>query len=64
MMFVVVMFNLCGVIMFVEFFVGFVNEGLFMVGVLFVVVVGISVMGGLDWYMGKVLGKSRISAGA
>jgi membrane protein YqaA with SNARE-associated domain len=37
---------------------GFANEGLLTVAVLFVVAAGISATGGLDWYMGKLLGKA------
>ncbi|EEH51451.1 divalent Anion:Na+ symporter family [Micromonas pusilla CCMP1545] len=43
---------------------GFANEGLLTVAVLFVVAAGISATGGLDWYMGKLLGRPRTIAGA
>ena len=36
---------------------GFANEGLLTVAALFVVAQGISSTGGLDWYMGRFLGK-------
>jgi di/tricarboxylate transporter len=42
-----------------EALAGFSNEGLLTVLVLFVVASGISRTGGLDWYMGKLLGRPR-----
>ena len=42
---------------------GFSNQGLLTVLVLFVVASGISHTGGLDWYMGKLLGKPSTLAG-
>ena len=64
MMLAVATLNLCGVITLAESLAGFANEGLLTVGALFVVAAGISATGGLDWYMGKVLGKPRTPAGA
>lgn len=42
-----------------EALAGFSNEGLLTVLALFVVASGISRTGGLDWYMGKLLGRPR-----
>ena len=53
-----------GVISVEEGLAGFANEGLLTVAVLFVVAAGISATGGLDWYMGKLLGRPRTVAGA
>lgn len=47
-----------------EALVGFANEGLLTVLVLFVVAAGISNTGALDWYMGKLLGRPKSTAGA
>jgi len=60
----VAVLNLAGVITLKEALSGFSNEGLLTVGALFVVAAGISATGGLDWYMGKVLGKPRTVSGA
>jgi di/tricarboxylate transporter len=43
---------------------GFANEGLLTVAALFVVAQGISSTGGLDWYMGRFLGKPKTIASA
>eukprot|EP00956_Cyclotella_meneghiniana_P028099 scaffold64738_cov66-Cyclotella_meneghiniana.AAC.4 len=43
---------------------GFSNEGVLSVLVLFVVAAGLQVTGGLDWYMGKVLGRPANVAAA
>lgn len=64
MMLSVCALNLGGVITLQEALSGFANEGLLTVAALFVVAAGISATGGLDWYMGKVLGKPRTVAGA
>ena len=53
-----------GVVSVEEGLAGFANEGLLTVAVLFVVAAGISATGGLDWYMGKLLGHPRTIAGA
>ena len=47
-----------------EGLVGFANEGLLTVMVLFVVAEGISKTGALDWYMGKLLGRPKSTASA
>ena len=47
-----------------EGLVGFSNEGLLTVLVLFVVAEGISKTGALDWYMGKLLGSPKTIASA
>ena len=47
-----------------EALAGFANEGLLTVLVLFVVAVGISHTGALDWYMGKLLGSPTTEATA
>ena len=52
-----------GVISVEEGLAGFANEGLLTVAVLFVVAAGISATGGLDWYMGKLLGRPRTPGG-
>lgn len=64
MMLSVCALNVAGVISITEALSGFANEGLLTVGALFVVAAGISATGGLDWYMGKVLGKPRTVGGA
>ena len=43
---------------------GFSNEGLLTVMILFVIAEGISRTGGLDWYMGKLLGRPKTAASA
>ena len=53
-----------GVVTVEEGLAGFANEGLLTVATLFVVAAGISATGGLDWYMGKLLGRPRTIAGA
>jgi hypothetical protein len=53
-----------GVVSVEEGLAGFANEGLLTVAALFVVAAGISATGGLDWYMGKLLGHPRTIAGA
>ena len=64
MMLSVCALNLAGVLTITEALAGFANEGLLTVAALFVVAAGISATGGLDWYMGKLLGKPRTTAGA
>jgi len=64
MMLSVCALNLAGVLTITEALEGFANEGLLTVAALFVVAAGISATGGLDWYMGKLLGKPRTTAGA
>ena len=53
-----------GVVTVEEGLAGFANEGLLTVATLCVVAAGISATGGLDWYMGKLLGRPRTIAGA
>jgi len=43
---------------------GFMNEGVMTVVILFVVAEGINLTGALDWYMGKLLGRPKTTAGA
>ena len=52
-----------GIISIEEGLVGFSNEGLLTVLVLFVVAAGIGHTGALDWYMGKLLGRPKTTAG-
>ena len=52
-----------GIISVEEGLVGFSNEGLLTVLVLFVVAAGIGHTGALDWYMGKLLGRPKSAAG-
>lgn len=64
MVIILTLFMVSGIITVEEGLVGFSNEGLLTVVVLFVVAKGISVTGALDWYMGKLLGIPKSIAGA
>lgn len=63
MMFVLTLLMLPRIVTVSQAIAGFSNEGLLTVVVLFVVAGGISQTGGLDWYMGKILGRPKTLAG-
>lgn len=64
MMFALTLCMVANIVTVTQGTLGFSNEGLLTVMVLFVVAGGISRTGGLDWYMSKALGRPRTLVGA